>query len=68
MSPTASTATLATKPKLSRAAQERVKWSTLHFLEIVLREFGDQLDPKYIWRLKGAISLLRGKNPNPKRG
>lgn len=68
MSQTQSSGIRPGKTKLSKATQERIKFNVLHFLEVILGQFGDRLPPQYIWRLKGAISLLRGKTPSSRRG
>lgn len=60
--------TAKSNPKLSETLQMALLEISARVLTHVLAQHHSELDPKYIWRLKGAIRLLQGQNPDRKRG
>lgn len=48
--------------------QLRIMEDAAETLERILLNGHQLFDPKYLWRLKGAIRMLRGDNPDKRRG
>lgn len=62
------TAASVKSPVLLPETQRRIMEAAAEELSRILLNGHELLEPKYLWRLKGAIRLLRGQNPDSQGG